>query len=113
MQALLLRFTETGEIQRVGSDRVEGRVNVRIIAATNSNLQARIASGDFREDLYYRLNVLRLAIPPLRDRGGDVAILLRHYLAESARIHGVELPRLSAAAEDILSPTAGRATCAS
>jgi transcriptional regulator with GAF, ATPase, and Fis domain len=102
MQALLLRFTETGEIQRVGSDRVEGRVNVRIIAATNSNLPARIASGDFREDLYYRLNVLRLAIPPLRDRGGDIAILLRHYLVENARVHGVETPRLSAAAEDIL-----------
>jgi transcriptional regulator with PAS, ATPase and Fis domain len=102
MQALLLRFAETGEIQRVGSDRVEGRVNVRIVAATNRNLQERIASGDFREDLYYRLNVLRLAIPPLRERGGDVAILLAHYLAESARVHRVELPRLSDAAQDIL-----------
>jgi transcriptional regulator with GAF, ATPase, and Fis domain len=102
MQALLLRFTETGEIQRVGSDRVEGRVDVRIVAATNTNLQARIAAGEFREDLYYRLNVLRLAIPPLRDRGGDVAILLRHYLAESAKIHRMELPRLSPAAQDIL-----------
>ncbi|MQA28861.1 MAG: AAA domain-containing protein [Luteitalea sp.] len=102
MQALLLRFAETGEIQRVGSDRIEGRVNVRIVAATNRNLQERIASGDFREDLYYRLNVLRLSIPPLRERGGDVAILLRHYLAESARIHRVEIPRLSAAVEDIL-----------
>src|SRR4030095_12114318 len=67
MQALLLRFAETGEIQRVGSERIEGRVNVRIIAATNRNLQERIASKDFREDLYYRLNVIRLAIPPLRE----------------------------------------------
>jgi two-component system nitrogen regulation response regulator NtrX len=102
MQALLLRFTETGEIQRVGSDRVEGRVDVRIVAATNTNLQARIAAGEFREDLYYRLNVLRLAIPPLRDRGGDVAILLKHYMAESARIHQMDLPHLSSAAQDIL-----------
>ena len=76
MQALLLRFVETGEIQRVGSERIEGRVNVRIIAATNRNLQERIASKDFREDLYYRLNVIRLAIPPLRERGADTAVLL-------------------------------------
>jgi transcriptional regulator with GAF, ATPase, and Fis domain len=102
MQALLLRFVENGEIQRVGSDRIDGRVNVRIVAATNRNLAERIANNEFREDLYYRLNVIRLTIPPLRERGQDVTILLRHYLAECAKAHGVEMPRLSPAAEEIL-----------
>jgi transcriptional regulator with PAS, ATPase and Fis domain len=102
MQALLLRFLETGEVQRVGSDRIEGRMDVRVIAATNRNLHARIESREFREDLYYRLNVLRLAIPPLRERGEDIGLLLRHYLAESAQIHGVTEPRLSTAAYELL-----------
>ena len=80
MQALLLRFVENGEIQRVGSDRIDGRVDVRIIAATNRNLAKRIGEGEFREDLYYRLNVIRLAIPPLRERGDDVLILARQFI---------------------------------
>jgi transcriptional regulator with GAF, ATPase, and Fis domain len=102
MQALLLRFAETGEIQRVGSERIEGRVNVRIIAATNRNLQERIASKEFREDLYYRLNVIRLAIPPLRDRGDDTGTLLTHYLREIARQHGVEPPAFTPEALELL-----------
>jgi transcriptional regulator with PAS, ATPase and Fis domain len=102
MQALLLRFVENGEIQRVGSDRIDGRVDVRIIAATNRNLAKRIGEGEFREDLYYRLNVIRLAIPPLRERGDDVTMLLRHYLSESATAHHVDLPRLTPTAEKIL-----------
>jgi transcriptional regulator with PAS, ATPase and Fis domain len=103
MQAMLLRFVETGEIQRVGSDRTEGHVDVRIIAATNRNLLERINEKEFREDLYYRLNVFRLVIPPLRERGGDVALLLQHYLHECSRNHRVEVPRLTPAAQDILS----------
>ena len=103
MQAMLLRFVETGEIQRVGSDRTEGHVDVRIIAATNRNLLERINEKEFREDLYYRLNVIRLVIPPLRERGGDVALLLQHYLHECARNHRVEMPRLTPAAQEILS----------
>jgi transcriptional regulator with PAS, ATPase and Fis domain len=102
MQALLLRFVENGEIQRVGADRIDGRVDVRIIAATNRNLAKRIGEGEFREDLYYRLNVIRLAIPPLRERGDDVAMLLRHCLSESAAAHQVETPRLTPPAEKIL-----------
>jgi transcriptional regulator with PAS, ATPase and Fis domain len=102
MQALLLRFVETGEIQRVGSDRIEGRVDVRIVAATNRNLPERIQAKDFREDLYYRLNVIRLSIPPLRDRGDDVILLLQHYLEEHARLHRTEVPRLTQGALDIL-----------
>ena len=103
MQAMLLRFVETGEIQRVGSDRSEGHVDVRIIAATNRNLLERINEKEFREDLYYRLNVIRLVIPPLRERGGDVALLLQHYLQESARTHRVEAPRMTPDAQEILS----------
>ncbi|RPJ56599.1 MAG: sigma-54 factor interaction domain-containing protein, partial [Acidobacteria bacterium] len=72
MQALLLRFLESGEIQRVGAERAQARVNVRVIAATNRNLTERIASKDFREDLYYRLNVIHLTVPPLRERREDV-----------------------------------------
>jgi two-component system NtrC family response regulator len=102
MQALLLRFLETGEIQRVGSDRVEGRLDVRVIAATNRNLQQRIEGREFREDLYYRLNVLRLVIPPLRERSEDIEMLLRHCLVEAAATHGVAEPRLSQAVVDAL-----------
>jgi transcriptional regulator with PAS, ATPase and Fis domain len=103
MQAMLLRFVETGEIQRVGSDRSEGHVDVRIIAATNRNLLERINEKEFREDLYYRLNVIRLVIPPLRERGGDVPLLLQHYLQESAKAHRVDVPHMTPAAQDILS----------
>ena len=68
MQGLLLRFLETGELQKVGADRAAGRVNVRVIAATNRNLRDMIAEGTFREDLFYRLNVIHLTVPPLRER---------------------------------------------
>src|SRR4029077_19912852 len=66
MQGLLLRFLETGEIQRVGSDGVQARVDVRVIAATNRGLVEAVAQKQFREDLYYRLNVVHLCVPPLR-----------------------------------------------
>ncbi len=70
MQAVLLRFLESGEIQRVGADRSHTRVNVRLVTATNRDLEAEVANGKFREDLYFRLNVIRLSIPPLRERTG-------------------------------------------
>ncbi|MBM3316110.1 sigma-54-dependent Fis family transcriptional regulator, partial [candidate division WOR-3 bacterium] len=98
MQALLLRFLETGEIQRVGSDRPQTRVDVRIIAATNRNLLDRIASREFREDLYYRLNVIQLTVPPLRERREDIPDLLDHFLKAYAERHGVPTPRLTAEA---------------
>src|SRR5882724_9379316 len=72
MQVVLLRFLETGEIQRIGSDRVSTRVDVRLITATNRDLMAQAAKGEFREDLYFRLNVIRIAIPPLRERIDDI-----------------------------------------
>jgi DNA-binding NtrC family response regulator len=89
MQAVLLRFLETGELQRVGSDRVHARVNVRVIAATNRDLLAEIRAGRFREDLFYRLNVLHIHVPPVRERREDVPSLLTHYLDHYCSLHGV------------------------
>ncbi|HEY6213810.1 MAG TPA: sigma-54 dependent transcriptional regulator [Vicinamibacterales bacterium] len=95
MQALLLRFLETGELQPVGSDRGQNRVDVRVIAATNRDLLSRIATQDFREDLYYRLNVIHLTIPPLRVRREDIPVLLRHFFVTYAERHGVQPPELT------------------
>ncbi|HEY7291959.1 MAG TPA: sigma-54 dependent transcriptional regulator [Vicinamibacterales bacterium] len=88
MQAVLLRFLETGELQRVGADRVHARVNVRVIAATNRDLMAEIKAGRFREDLFYRLNVLHIHVPPLRERREDIPALLDYYLDDYSRRHG-------------------------
>jgi transcriptional regulator with PAS, ATPase and Fis domain len=98
MQALLLRFLENGEIQRVGAERATSIVNVRVIAATNRNLLARIAEKEFREDLYYRLNVIHIPIPPLRDRKDDVAALVTHFVRAFSQSHRREEPVLSEAA---------------
>src|SRR5918993_609034 len=80
MQGLLLRFLETGELQKVGADRILGRVDVRVIAATNRNLRDMIDQGTFREDLFYRLNVIHLTVPPLRERPEDIPPLINHFL---------------------------------
>jgi transcriptional regulator with GAF, ATPase, and Fis domain len=85
MQGLLLRFLETGELQKVGSERSGSVVNVRVIAATNRNLRHLIDQGQFREDLYYRLNVIHLAIPPLRDRRADIPALIDYFLDRFAQ----------------------------
>ena len=85
MQGLLLRFMETGELQKVGSDRITTRVNVRVIAATNRNLRDMITEGTFREDLYYRLNVIHLTVPALRERREDIPPLIEHFLAQFSR----------------------------
>jgi two-component system, NtrC family, response regulator AtoC len=84
MQGLLLRFLETGELQKVGADQTEGRVNVRVIAATNRTLRDMIAQGQFREDLFYRLNVIHLVAPPLREHKDDIPMLVEHFLARFA-----------------------------
>jgi transcriptional regulator with PAS, ATPase and Fis domain len=94
MQALLLRFLEDGDIYRVGSERRTATVNVRVVAATNRVLLDRIASNEFREDLYYRLNVIHLVIPPLRDRTDDIEPLLHHFLRTFGEKYGVEPPEL-------------------
>ena len=88
MQGLLLRFLETGELQKVGADRAGGRVNVRVIAATNRNLRDMIGQGTFREDLFYRLNVIHLIVPPLRERREDIPALVEHFLARFTQNNG-------------------------
>jgi DNA-binding NtrC family response regulator len=102
MQALLLRFLESGEIQRVGSERVLSAVNVRVIAATNRRLLNRIAEKSFREDLYYRLNVIHVEVPPLRDRVEDIGVLLRHFLREFSSVHRSPEPELTGEALECL-----------
>jgi len=102
MQALLLRFLETGEIQRVGSDRINSKVDVRVIAATNRDLMARIADKNFREDLYYRLNVIHLALPALRERREDIEPLFQHFCRVYSQRHHTEQPVVTPEALDRL-----------
>ena len=102
MQAMLLRFAETGEVQRVGSDSGTLRTDVRLITATNRDLRAQIDAGAFREDMYYRLNLIRIQVPPLRERGEDVLLLLEHYLQCAARAHDLPMPSLSEDAARLL-----------
>ena len=79
LQAKLLRALESGEVRRIGENEAR-RVDVRFIAATNTDLQAAVDRGAFRADLFYRLNVHRIHLPPLRDRTGDIEILLDHFI---------------------------------
>lgn len=100
MQTKLLRVLQEGEVRAVGDSKVR-KIDVRVIAATNQDLEASVRTGRFREDLYFRLNVLRLSLPPLRERPGDAVLLARRFLAEAGRSTGREL-RLSPAAEAVL-----------
>jgi two-component system, NtrC family, response regulator AtoC len=102
MQALMLRFLENGEIWRIGADRVQTRTDVRVIAATNRDLQDRIEQREFRADLYYRLNVLHIKIPPLRERREDIPQFLDYFFRAYADQHLTPLPELTAAARAAL-----------
>ncbi len=102
MQGLLLRFMETGELQKVGADRAMGRVNVRVIAATNRNLRDMITEGTFREDLFYRLNVIHLTVPPLRERREDIPALIDFFLARFTRTNGHPVKHISDEARKLL-----------
>ncbi|MCU1381417.1 MAG: hypothetical protein JWL71_114 [Acidobacteria bacterium] len=82
MQALLLRFLENGEVQPVGADAASRRVNARVVAATNRDLDRMTAAGTFREDLLYRIRVVHLHVPPLRERIEDIRPLLEHFLSK-------------------------------
>jgi DNA-binding NtrC family response regulator len=99
-QGKLLRALQEGEVQRVGAS-APRKVDVRVVAATNRDLRAEVASGRFREDLFFRLDVIRIAIPPLRERKEDVLPLARFFLERQARASGREL-RLSEEAEELL-----------
>ncbi|MGE0866356.1 MAG: sigma-54 interaction domain-containing protein [Vicinamibacterales bacterium] len=95
MQGLLLRFLETGEIQRVGADGGARHVNVRIIGATHRNLREMIGQGTFREDLYYRLNVIQITVPPLRERREDVPDLVHYFLSKFVGANGSPITGVS------------------
>jgi transcriptional regulator with GAF, ATPase, and Fis domain len=100
VQVKLLRFLQSGEIQRLGSDRAE-RVDVRIVAATHQDLGALVKTGRFRQDLYFRLKVIELEIPPLRERQSDIPLLLEHFVCKHWR-RGPPPGRWSARAEQAL-----------
>ena len=94
-QAKLLRFVQEKEYRRVGETEVR-RANVRVLSAANVDLERRVAAGLFREDLMYRLRPIVLALPPLRERGGDVLLLARHFVRLAAQREGVPVPLLPA-----------------
>ena len=98
MQGLLLRFLETGELQKVGADGSGRIVNVRVIAATNRNLRDMIKTGAFREDLFYRLNVIHIVVPPLRERRQDIPALADHFLRQFTSSGGSPIQSISPAA---------------
>lgn len=100
-QSKLLRFLESGECQALGKSKIE-KVNVRLIAATNQNLAALVEKGQFREDLFYRLNVVPLQLPALRERGKDISLLLSKLSAKLAIQHRLDAPRYSVAAIEAL-----------
>ncbi len=102
LQTRLLRVLSDGHFYRVGGHQ-SLKANVRVIAATHQNLEQRVRDGLFREDLYHRLNVIRLRLPSLRERREDIPVLARHFLAQSARQLGVEAKRLSDQAMQFLS----------
>ena len=101
LQAKLLRVLQEQEFERVGGTKTI-KVDVRVLATTNRDLKKAVANGDFREDLYYRLHVFPVHVPPLRERVNDIARLANHFLQRFARRHGLEIPGYSQAAMERL-----------
>ena len=102
MQVKLLRVLQEGQFRPVGSSHYIS-VKVRIIACTNRNLEDEMAKGNFRQDLYYRVNVFPLTIPPLRERKEDIPILAAHFLEEFAKKFNRPVPRLTSSALELIS----------
>ncbi len=100
LQSKLLRVLETGEFVKVGDTKTT-RVDVRILSATNRHLKEEIAAGRFREDLYFRLSVFRIELPPLRRRKEDILPLAQHFIARYSGQHGCHAPMLSSGARDL------------
>ena len=100
-QVKLLRFLQEGSFEKVGGEK-KVSVDVRIISATNKNLKEEVAAGRFREDLYYRLNVIPIHLPPLKDRKSDIPLLANHFLAEAEQESKNPVPHLSADSLDRL-----------
>ena len=100
-QARLLRVLETGEFLKVGSSTVQ-KTNIRIVAATNVDMQRAVAEGRFREDLFYRLSTVQIQVPPLRDRGSDIALLARKFAADFAERYRMEPIDISDSGRDAL-----------
>ncbi len=101
IQVKLLRVLQERTFERVGSNETR-KVNVRLICATNRNLEESMSQGTFREDLYYRINVFPIMLPPLRDRRGDIMLLANHFVEIDAKRLGKEIKRISASAIDLL-----------
>lgn len=102
LQAKLLRVLQERELQRIGSSETV-RIDVRIVAASNLNLQEKVEQGTFREDLFYRLNVVPIEMPPLRERAADIPLLVHYFLEKICRLEGVPVKRISREALDRLS----------
>ncbi len=100
-QAKVLRVLQEGEVERLGSARTI-KVDVRVIAATNKNLEEEIEKGGFREDLYFRLAVIPIQVPALRERPEDVPVLVRHYMEYFSRQNNVRSKRISSVAVEAL-----------
>jgi Nif-specific regulatory protein len=100
-QARLLRVLENGEFIKVGSSKVQ-KTDVRVVAATNVNLMRNVEEGKFREDLYYRLNVFSIFLPPLRERKSDILLLAEHFLEKYEAEHAKRIRRISTPAIDML-----------
>ena len=101
VQVKLLRFLQEHEFQRLGGNQTL-HTDVRVISATNRNLEQRVREGAFREDLFYRLNVVTMSIPPLRERREDIPPLIDHFLKRYAEENGREIDGLSSEAQDVL-----------
>ena len=99
LQAKLLRLIQTGTFQRVGSSKIE-HANLRVVCATNRDPKAEVAEGRFREDLYYRLHVIPLHLPPLRDRGDDIMLIANRLLARFAKEENKNFTTFSPEAEE-------------